>query len=82
MRWSEEFIMQVQVRLYATFRNERFNEQTRDYQPGTTIKNVLDELAIDESLVGTLFVDFKHATSDQELHEGAFLGIFPVVGGG
>ena len=54
----------------------------RDYPPGTTIKDVLDELKIEESLVGTLFVDFKYATSDQVLHEGANLGIFPVVGGG
>ena len=74
--------MQVQVRLYATFRNDRFNEQMRDYPPGTTIKDVLDELKIEESLVGTLFVDFKYATSDQVLYEGANLGIFPVVGGG
>jgi len=29
----------------------------RDYPPGTTIKDVLDELKIEESLVGTLFVD-------------------------
>ena len=74
--------MQVQVRLYATFRNDRFNEQMRDYPPGATIKDVLDDLKIEESLVGTLFVDFKYATSDQVLHEGANLGIFPVVGGG
>ena len=74
--------MQVQVRLYATFRNDRFNEQMRDYPPGTTIKDVRDELKIEESLVGTLFVDFKYATSDQVLHEGANLGIFPVGGGG
>jgi sulfur carrier protein ThiS len=74
--------MQIQVRLYATFRAGRFNEQMRDYPPGSSIKDVLADLAIDEALVGTLFVEFKYATSDQQLHEGVRLGIFPVVGGG
>ena len=74
--------MQVQVRLFATFRIGRFNEQMRDYPPATTIRKVLEELAIEESLIGTVWIDFKYATLDSELHEGAKLGIFPVVGGG
>jgi molybdopterin synthase sulfur carrier subunit len=74
--------MQVQVRLYATFRNGRFNEQVRDYPAGTCIGKVLEELAIDESQVGTLFLDHKYAARDHTLHEGAKLGIFPLVGGG
>jgi sulfur carrier protein ThiS len=74
--------MQVQVRLYATFREGRFNEQMREYLPGTSIRKVLEELGIDESQVGTVFIDFKYATVDQQLHEGARLGIFPMVGGG
>ncbi len=74
--------MQIQVRLYATFRIGRFNEQTRDYPPGTRISTVHEDLEIDESLIGTAFIDFKYATLDRELHEGARLGIFPKVGGG
>lgn len=74
--------MQVQVRLFATFRMGRFSEQMRDYPSGTSIRKVLEELAIEEKEIGAVFVDFKHAALDRELHDGARLGIFPMVGGG
>jgi sulfur-carrier protein len=74
--------MQIQVRLYANFRFGRFNEQMRDYPTGTTIRKVLEDIGIKDSEIGTVWVDFKYATLDQELHEGANLGIFPMVGGG
>jgi molybdopterin synthase sulfur carrier subunit len=74
--------MQVQVRLFATFRIGRFKEEMRDVPPGTSIRKVVEELGIDVSHVGTILVDSKHADLDEELHENARLGIFPLVGGG
>jgi molybdopterin converting factor small subunit len=74
--------MHVHVRLYANFRIGRFKEELREYPPGTTIRKVLEDLEIKEPEIGTLWVDFKFATIDQELHEGSNLGIFPMVGGG
>ncbi len=74
--------MQVQVRLFANFRIGRFKEQMRDFPPGTSIRKVVEELGIDASQVGTVLVDSKYAKLDQELHENARLGIFPMVGGG
>ena len=74
--------MQVDVRLFATFRIGRFTEQVREYPPGATVAQVLADLAIDPAQVGTAFLDFKYAALDQKLHDGARLGIFPLVGGG
>jgi molybdopterin converting factor small subunit len=74
--------MRVQVRLFATFRIGRFTEQMQDFPPGTSIRKVVEELGIDASQIGTVFVDCKPAELDQELHENARLGIFPMVGGG
>ena len=74
--------MQVQVRLFAAFRIGRFKEQMRDFPPGTSVRKVVEELGIDASQIGTVFVDSKYADLDQELHENAQLGIFPMVGGG
>ena len=51
--------MQVQVRLFATFRIGRFKEQIRDFPPGTSIRNVVEELGIDASQIGTVLVDSK-----------------------
>jgi molybdopterin converting factor small subunit len=74
--------MQIQVRLFATFRAGRFNEQVRDYPPGTSVRKVAEDLGIDAAQIGTVFIDSKYAQLDQELHENARLGIFPLVGGG
>ena len=74
--------MQVQVRLFATLRTGRFKEQMLDFPPGTSIRKVVEELGIDASQIGTVFIDSKYAELDQELHENARLGIFPMVGGG
>jgi molybdopterin converting factor small subunit len=74
--------MQVQVRLFATLRTGRFKEQMLDFPPGTSIRKVVEKLGIDASQIGTVFVDSKYAELDQELHENARLGIFPMVGGG
>ena len=74
--------MLVDVRLFATFRIGRFTEQVREYPRGVTVRQVLEDLVIDPAQVGTAFLDFKFAALDQELHDGARLGIFPLVGGG
>jgi molybdopterin converting factor small subunit len=74
--------MQVQVRLFATFRAGRFKEELRDYPPGTSIRKVAEDLGIDATQIGMVFIDSRYAELDQELHENARLGIFPMVGGG
>lgn len=74
--------MQVDVRLFATFRIGRFTEQVREYPPDATVAQVLADLAIDPAQVGTAFLNFKYAALDEKLHDGARLGIFPLVGGG
>ena len=73
--------MQVQVRLFATFRIGRFTEQVRDYLRGHGPAGTGGSWH-HPSQVGTVFLDSKFAELDHELHENARLGIFPMVGGG
>jgi molybdopterin converting factor small subunit len=74
--------MKITVKLFATLRKGRFDIETREYAPGTTIKQVIDELDIPEDQAAIIFVNHRHATFDHELSEGDAAAIFPPIGGG
>lgn len=74
--------MKVTIKLFATFRTGRFGEVTLDYAPGTTVKDILDELDLPLEEIGATLINHRHVEEDQELVEGDMLSIFPLVGGG
>jgi molybdopterin converting factor small subunit len=74
--------MQITVKLFATFRVDRFVAEKREYPPGTAIAHILTELNIQEAEIGMLLVNSRHAEPEQELKDGDSLSIFPLVGGG
>ncbi len=74
--------MKVNVKLFATFRTGRFNAETREYSPGTTVRNIIDELALPEDDIGATLINGRHVEEDSILQDGDTLSIFPLVGGG
>lgn len=74
--------MNVTVKLFATFRTGRFGSEIRVYDPGTTVKSVIDELNLPEDDIGATLINGRHVEEDCELQEGDTLSIFPLVGGG
>jgi molybdopterin converting factor small subunit len=74
--------MQINVKLFATFRVGRFSEQKREYPSGTCVSGVIEDLQIPEAQVGILMLHNRHVSPDQELTDGVDLAIFPFVGGG
>lgn len=74
--------MKITIKLFATFRQDRFKVEDRDVTPGTTVADVLKSLDIDEAEVGTLFVRGRHVEPDRVLEDGEALAVFPLVGGG
>lgn len=74
--------MQVNVKLFATFRNGRFATARQDYAPGTRIAEVIQALAIPEAEIGMIMLNNRHAEPDQQLEDGANLALFPLLGGG
>ena len=74
--------MQVTVKLFANFRAGRFAEATRDYPPGIRVVDIIRELRIPEKEIGMIMLNNRHAESDQQLHDGDNLALFPLVGGG
>jgi len=74
--------MKITVKLFATFRNDRFDIAERDYPPGTTVGVVVDDLGLPREQLGILMVSNRHVDLDRELIDGETLAIFPLVGGG
>jgi molybdopterin synthase sulfur carrier subunit len=72
----------IKVKLFASFRNGRFNEKNWDYVEGITISRILEKLNINTKDVGVLLVNSSHREKDYQLKEGDTLSIFPVIGGG
>ncbi|KIH75363.1 Molybdopterin converting factor, small subunit [Geoalkalibacter ferrihydriticus] len=74
--------MKVLIKLFATFRNERFKQEEKELPEGTTIRQVVAQLEIAEEALGMVMVNGRHAPLESQLHEGDTLALFPLVGGG
>lgn len=74
--------MWITVKLFATFRENRFKEARREYPPGTTVADVVDGLEIEQSLIGMIFIHGRAAELDHVLKDDDVLALFPLLGGG
>jgi sulfur-carrier protein len=74
--------MELTVKLFATFRQGRFDVARVEKPDGATIGEVVDGLGIARDEVGILMVSGRHAQLSDRLEPGATLSIFPLVGGG
>ena len=74
--------MQLTVKLFATFRQGRFEVARLDRPEGSTLGSLLDDLAIPRVELGILLVQGRHAELDDRPAEGDTVAIFPKVGGG
>jgi len=74
--------MQITVKLFANFRNNRFKNEPRTIAPDTTVRAIVAELALVEDELGVILINGRHGSLDQRLSEGDTLSLFPLVGGG
>lgn len=74
--------MNVTVKLFAYFRDNRFIKEEWTPDQGTKVIDIVNTLKIDPEEIGVLMINFRHTTLDTELQDGDILAIFPVVGGG
>ena len=74
--------MKITVKLFATFRKDRFAIEERTYPEGTTAGQIVNELQLPLSQLGILLVNSRHVDLDRMLVDGETLAIFPLVGGG
>lgn len=74
--------MHITVKLFATLREGRFNEEEREYPAGADIGHIIRALGINEKEAALIFVNGRHAKTGDELRDGDALAIFPPIGGG
>jgi sulfur-carrier protein len=74
--------MRLTVKLFATFRQGRFEVSDLERPDGSTLGRLLDDLAIPRAELGFVLVQGRHAELDQVPAAGATVSIFPRVGGG
>lgn len=74
--------MEVEVRLFATFRQGREKKQKLKLEDGTKVKDIVARLSIDEEEVAILLINGFDGELDRELFDGDVLSLFPPVGGG
>ena len=74
--------MQLTVKLFAYFRDNRFKQQQADYPEGTTVEDIIRSLGIKPDEVGVTMINSRHCELQQVPAEGDQLAIFPMIGGG
>lgn len=72
----------IQVRLFATFREDRFKDKEMDFPESAPVMDLLEMLEIPEDELGILLVNGQSATPQTELKPNDVVSIFPAVGGG
>ena len=74
--------MRITVKLFATLRRGRFDQDMIEGNEGMVVHNVVTMLNIPEKEAAIIFVNSRHAEFGTVLKEGDTLAIFPPVGGG
>ena len=74
--------MKVTVKLFATLRDGRGKILEKIYSEGTTIRDIIKDLNIEEKDVAILLKNGINTPMDVIPSDGDYLSIFPPVGGG
>ena len=72
----------IVVKLFATL-GERYSiPDTCDLTKPRRIAELIDEAGIPPGKVSVLFIDGRHAGTDDSVNPGQTLSLFPAIGGG
>lgn len=74
--------MQLTVKLFAYFRDNRFKQRECTYPDGTTVEDIIRSFDIDVEEVGVTMINSRHCELHQVPDDGVQLAIFPTIGGG
>lgn len=74
--------MKVDVRLFASLRQGRFQQAAMELGEGETLAELLEKLKIRPQEVGISMVNGRHAPPERPLAEGDSVALFPPIAGG
>ena len=74
--------MQVEVRLFAVFREGRFKTRVLDLSDGTRLGELVRQVGVPAEAVFLSLINGRHSPMDQALQDKDVVSLFPAVGGG
>jgi sulfur carrier protein len=74
--------MDVEVRLFATLRQGRFDRRTLPLPADSRLRELFEQLALDPQDVAIRLVNGREAELDQVLNNADVVSLFPAIGGG
>lgn len=74
--------MEVEVRLFATFRDGREKKQIIKVNEDATVLDIIKLLGIEEKEVAIMLLNGRDGESNRLLKDGDVISLFPPVGGG
>lgn len=74
--------MNIEVRLFATFRKGRWKTKILNVEEETNIQKVLKLLDIKEESLGIALINGRHSDVNSKLEDDDVLALFPPIGGG
>jgi sulfur carrier protein len=74
--------MKVNVKLFATLRDGRFNSEKAEFQENSRVSDVIKKYDLPPEDVAICLVNGRDANNEHVLNDGDTLSIFPPVGGG
>ncbi len=75
-------MIKVEIRLFATFRENREKKYFFELPEKTNILDILNKLNIDREEASLILLNGIDGDVDRELKDGDVLSLFPPVGGG
>ena len=76
-------MIKIQLKCFATLANiQPKNANTFAIKKGSTLKDLMKKIDLDENLVKIIFVNGKIVPSSTKLRQNDRVGFFPAVGGG
>lgn len=76
------YLIKVEIRLFATFRENREKKYFFELPEKTNILDILNKLNIDREEASLILLNGIDGDVDRELKDGDVLSLFPPVGGG
>ncbi len=74
--------MLIKVRLFATFREGRFNEKDLELPQASSLADLIEYLDIPKKDSTILLVNGLSASPDRKLSDADTVAIFPMIAGG
>ena len=74
--------MKIKLKLFATLRNDRFDELELDVEKGSNVDILFDRFKLKQDDVAIIFINGRHADYNTLLNDGDDVAFFPPIGGG